>query len=188
MSVARSREITVGVPSARRSCATLLKEANAVWNKNRNNSEIADLLEEVRSWLVDEKVGLIGPRDVVAMADRAIERMDQPPDYLIALSLGEPLDHVDRLDLVKHPLTNADLRGLAERLLARLKVDGITLEDVALVAARISFPRNDDAIGTWADFAWITDELDLIEQGAKDGANFRQKVEKVLRRIAEINP
>jgi hypothetical protein len=143
------------------------------------------MLEEVRSWLVDEEVGLIGHEDVVTMADRAIEQLETPPDYLFALSLGQPLTHLVKLDLVKYPIIEADLVNLAARLLAGLKVDRISVEDVALVAARVSFPRSDNMSGVWIDFAWITDEMDLIEHGASDGSNFRNDTEVILRRISK---
>lgn len=140
--------------------------------------------ERVRTWLIDARLGLIERAELEARADRAIRALDDPPDYLTALSLGEPLLHVPRLDLVKEPLAPDDLARLAARLLEGLETGGLDLDRVAAVAARISFPRDDAMIGPWARFAWITDELDLIESGGKDGAGYRDRVIAVLREIA----
>ena len=52
---------------------------------------IMDLREKVRARLVDVKVGLIDSAELVDRADRAIAEIDNSPDYLNALSLGEPL-------------------------------------------------------------------------------------------------
>jgi hypothetical protein len=121
---------------------------------------------------------------LVARADHAISELDEPPDYLIALSLGEPLLHVDQLDLVKFPLTRKDLGGLAIRLLERLESETIGLEEIATVAARISFPRDDAMIDAWTQFDWITDEMDLIEHGIKDDSEFRDGVIAALRQAS----
>lgn len=143
-----------------------------------------DLREQVRAWLIDAKVGLIDRAELVARVDRAIRALDDPPDYLTALSLGEPLLHVPRLDLVKEPLAPDDLARLSVRLLEGLEAGGIDLQKVAVVAARISFPRDDAMIDPWVQFAWISDELDLIETGCKDGTGYRDGVIAALRKIA----
>lgn len=78
-----------------------------------------DLREKVRARLVDVKDGLIDSPELVDRADRAIAEIDNPPDYLIALSLGEPLHYVARLDLVQDSMSNEDLGRLALRLLER---------------------------------------------------------------------
>lgn len=150
---------------------------------------LMDLREKVRAWLIDAKVGLIDSAELTDRADRAIGEIDNPPDYLIALSLGEPLRHVARLDLVKDRISVEDLGGLAVRLLDRLASGDISLDQVAAVAARLSFPRHDnEMIDAWAQFCWITDEQDLIDQGVKDGANFKDGVIEALRKIAANVP
>ena len=140
-----------------------------------------ELREQVREWLIDAKVGFIDKAELVARADEAIRQNDTPPDYLIAVSLGEALDHLPRLDLVKEPMDLEDLQRLAARLLRALEANQIDLEGVGAIAARITFPRSDEGmIDAWVQFDWITDELDLVESGIKEGHNLRDRVAQAL--------
>lgn len=145
-----------------------------------------NLREEVRTWLVDAKVGLIDADEIVARADRAIAGQESPPDYLLALSMGEPLYHVERLDLVKEPVDKTDLGKLAGRLLALLETNDIDLDRLGVVAANVSFPRADSAaVNVWTHFDWITDELHLIEIGIKDPTKLRAGAVEALRAAAK---
>ena len=148
-----------------------------------------ELREIVRGWLIDERVGFIGSTELKARADRTISDTDDPPDFLIAVSLGEPLHFVDRLDLLKHRLTSEDLGGLASRLLEALDAGRVDVEEIAAISARIAFPTHDsEMVDPWTWFCWITDEADLIDQGIRDGANFKDGVIEALNKIAEYAP
>jgi hypothetical protein len=81
-----------------------------------------DLRETVRTWLVDAKFDVIDKAELVELADMAIAQLDSPPDYLFAVSLGEPLFHLDRLDLVKYPLNVEDLRGACWAVIVEVRV------------------------------------------------------------------
>lgn len=81
--------------------------------------ELQELREEVRGWLVDAKYGVITEGELVARADSLIAELAEPPDYLIAVSLGESLAQVPRLDMVKERIDARDLGLFAGRLLAR---------------------------------------------------------------------
>lgn len=143
-----------------------------------------ELRETIRQWLIDTSLGLIDAAELTVLADQAIVEFDAPPDFLIAVSLGEPLTGVPRLDLVAEPLALADLRALATRLITGLESDTLDLEVVAVAAARLSFPRSDALADAWAQFAWISDEKDLIDQGVKEATGYRENVFAALRQVA----
>jgi hypothetical protein len=147
-----------------------------------------DLRETVRTWLVDAKFDVIDQAELVELADKAIAQLDSPPDYLFAVSLGEPLIHLERLDLVKYPPTNADLARLAERLLMRLKSSSIDLQEIVRIATNIDFASIADGHFAWSQFSWITDENHLIEEGIKPVDDFEKGVIEALREAASSAP
>ena len=146
------------------------------------------LREEVREWLIDRQVGLIDAKELKERADQRILELDAPPDFLISISIGESLAHIERLDLVREPLMREDLGKLALRLLAGLKAGCLDLEEVAVAAVHISFPRDSQMIDASLEFAWITDELHLIEEGAKDPEGYEDGVFAALERVARYAP
>jgi hypothetical protein len=144
-----------------------------------------ELRERVREWLVDANVGLIGPDELIARADDAIKTLESPPDYLFAISLNESLEFQPRLDLVMEPLGTVDLQRLAARLLKRYRNAELSLEKLGAIAARVTFPRHDDdLVDVWLHFAWITDELDLVESGCKDRSDLEANIVGVLERAS----
>ena len=159
--------------------------------QSRADSFLGDamsLREEVREWLVDKRVGLIDSEELQRRADRKIAGLDAPPDYLIVISLGESLAHIERLDLVREPLTREDLGKLAVRLLAGLKTGCLDLETVAVAATHITFPRHDKMIDAWVEFAWIIDEWQYIEDGMKGPEGYEDGVFAALERVARHAP
>lgn len=122
----------------------------------------------------------------MARADRVIETLAVPPDYIIAISLGERLDHVPGLDLVAERVTELDLGKLARRLLDGLETGLLTLENIAEIAAKIGFPRHANYADVWLHFNWITDEADLIDHGTGDPTQFRDGVIAALRKAAAV--
>ncbi len=143
------------------------------------------LREEVREWLIDWNVGLIDSEELKRRADRKIAELDEPPYFLIAVSLGEPLAHIERLDLVKERPTREDLGKLAARMLEGLKADEFDLGTIAAAATMIRFPRDEAMIDLWLEFDSISDRLDLIEAGITDPAGFRSEVIAALERAAK---
>lgn len=142
------------------------------------------LREDVREWLIDKHVGLIDSAELMRRADQKIAELDAPPDFLLTVSLGEPLAHVERLDLVKERLTREDLAKLAGRMLARLKAGDLDLETVAAAATKISFPRDEAMIDPWLEFDDISDRRHQIEWGLAGPEDFRSHVIAALERAA----
>lgn len=147
-----------------------------------------EMREQVRAWLIDAKFGIIGTAELTALADQTIAALDEPPDYLVSVSLGEPLFHIERLDIVKYPITQEDLGGLAARLLSKIESQTISAMEVATIATNISFPSTDEPEGACMQFDWISDEAHLIGEGISDGANFRDDVIAALRSAVESTP
>lgn len=143
------------------------------------------LREQIRTWLIDESVGLIDTAELVARADRAIAESPDPPAFLIAVSLGEPLRFEPRLDLIKEPMGAADLVGLALRVLEALQSAEIDVDQVAAIATRVPFPRDADAAAAWSEFDWISDELELVRVGVKDETGVADRIADALRRAGD---
>ncbi len=146
-----------------------------------------DLREQVREWLIDARYGVIDQTRLIARADQAIADLAEPPDYLFAISLGEALDNVPRLDLRAETIAQNDLAKLARRLLDGLQTECLSLEHIAAVASRIEFPTGDEAQDTWRHLSWIADEAGLIDQGVKDPSTFRDGVIAALQRATDGN-
>ena len=144
-----------------------------------------DLCEEVREWLVDTKYGLITPEELVTRADAAIRKLADPPDYLLSVSLGEPLYFVPRLDLLKDRVSDMDFAKLASRLLEKLQSWAIDLEKTVSVSGKVSrFHSRACPSGPWDEFHWIEIEALLIEDGVKDGSRFETDVRESLKNAA----
>lgn len=143
------------------------------------------LRETIRTWLIDESVGLIDATELVARADRAIAEVSEPPGFLIAVSLGEPLQFEPRLDLVKEPMVAADLVGLAQRILEALQSGRIDVDRVGAIATRVPFPRDADAVAVWSELDWISDELELVRTGVKDESGVQERIVDALNRARD---
>lgn len=148
--------------------------------------ELQELREEVRGWLVDAKYGVITEGELVARADSLIAELAEPPDYLIAVSLGESLAQVPRLDMVKERIDARDLGLFAGRLLARLEAGEMDGEAIAAVCAKVAWPRDERAQNAWLSFTNITDRKDLIEQGVCDDLKYEDFLRAELKRAAEF--
>lgn len=121
-------------------------------------------------------------------ADDLMRQRDDPPDYLIALSLGESLAHVPRLDLVREPVDTDDLVLLACRVSKALDAGVLDLDGLGAIAMRLTFPRSDAAIEpAWARLAWIVDELELVDAGIKDARGLQARIARVLKDLCEAD-
>lgn len=142
-----------------------------------------NLLEQVRGWLIEEKVGLISKAEFVRRADELIDELDKPPDYLIRVSLGENLEHVPRLDLIKERVTDADCSGIAKKILQRYTIGAIGLEDVGNYALNMAKMLGANEV-LYVDFDWINDEVYLVSKGIKERASSEKMIIEVLERLS----
>lgn len=144
-----------------------------------------NLREKVRSWLIEERVGLINKAQFVRRADDAIAEMEDPPDYLNSVSIGESLEHVPRLDLVKERVTAGDCPAIAKKILQRYKNGAIGLEDVGLYALNMAKMLGAGG-GPYVDFDWINDEVYLVNEGIKERASAEKMVIEVLEKLSVL--
>ena len=147
------------------------------------HSSIKNLLKEVRGWLIEEKVGLISRAELVRRADELIGKLDDPPDYLISISLGENLEHVSRLDLIKERATDADCSEIAKKILQRYTIGAIGLEDVGIYALNMARILGAGE-GPYVDFDWINDEVYLVSTGIKERARSEKMIIEVLQKLS----
>jgi hypothetical protein len=145
--------------------------------------EVKDLLEKVRGWLIEEKIGLISKAELVRRADELIDELDNPPDYLISVSFGENLEHVPRLDLIRERVTDADCPEMARKILQRYAIGAIGLEDVGIYALNMANMLGAGE-GPYVDFDWINDEVYLVSTGIKERASSEKMIIEVLERLS----
>ena len=88
------------------------------------------LLNQLRFWLIQQRIGLITEAELIRRCDHQISVLDDPPDYLVSLSLREDLFHIPRLDLIKEPLDDLDASLLAKELLSLLQREQITISQI----------------------------------------------------------
>lgn len=142
------------------------------------------LTELVRGWLIEEQVGLISRNELVLRADEQIATLDSPPGFLISVSMSEPLTRVPRLDLVLHPVTDADCAILARCILKKIhggELDMDAIESIAMKLKQIV----QDSERSYVSFDWIAVELHLVREGCKDRESSTQDILSTLEKIAE---
>ena len=142
-----------------------------------------NLLEKVRGWLIEEKVGLISKAELVRRADNTIAELNKPPEFLLSVSLGESLEHVPRLDLIKERVTDADCPGIAKKILQQYKIGAIGLEDVGIYALNMAKMLGAQE-GPYVDFDWINDEVYLVSTGIKERPSSEKMIIEVLEKLS----
>ncbi len=141
--------------------------------------------EEVRSWLIQEKVGLLSKVDLVSLVDERISELDEPPDYLITISLGESLEHEPNLDLIKERCTNNECISIAGKMLERFQSGKASLSDLGLYTMKACQLLGEQE-GIYSDFDWINDEVHLVNEGIKDRESSSIEIIKVLENLGKL--
>jgi len=143
------------------------------------------LIEEVRSWLVQEQIGLLSKADLIALVDEKILELNDPPYYLTAISLKESLAHVPQLDLVKDSVGNKDCAPIARIMLQKLNNGEATLDDIGLYSLRMhQLLSEEDQL--FVDFLWIDDEVNLMSEGVKDKERSERDILETLEKISAL--
>jgi len=96
------------------------------------------LQEEARRKLIDEKVGLISQEDLIRWADEKLLELEEAPDFLVSISLREPLYHLRRLDLMKDRVVDGDCLGLAKRILQAYEAGNISFSEIEMIALNMT--------------------------------------------------
>ncbi|BCG65212.1 MAG: hypothetical protein methR_P3037 [Methyloprofundus sp.] len=144
-----------------------------------------ELLENVRCWLIQEKVGLLPEAKLIELVDEKITEIDEPPDYLIAISLRERIDHISRLDLVKDRVDNKDCAIVANKMLSALHEGAISYDDIGLYSLNLCQILACQE-GAYVDFDWITDEVYLMNEGVKEQEQSKKDIVSVLKGLSEL--
>jgi len=143
------------------------------------------LLEEVRRKLIEEKVGLISESELVLWADEKLLELEEAPDFLISISLREPLYHICRLDLMKDRVVDGDCQRLAERIIQVYESGRIGFGEIEMIALKMTRIL-EDSENFYLDFMWISDELHLADCGVKEKVKSYRDTLEVLKRIADL--
>ena len=141
------------------------------------------IVDTVRSWLIESKVGLIEYSEVIGRVDRTIAELQDPPSELLSLSLGEDLSWSGRLDLVLHRVSDADCARLAKRLIALVKARELgweQIEGIAFSAAQV-VPDSEFSQG---QFAAISEGLYVAREC---GGPMDQAIDEARNRLMKIS-
>lgn len=138
-----------------------------------------------RTWLIEEKIGLISKQELIDLADRYIADHDDFPDWMIDISTGSSLEFQDQLDLIIYPINMNDCKIIAQRMLDFLASDEISLKELGKACEQmyLSLEWGSDS---FSYFIWISDEINLNEQGYKSTANIDQVVKEALCKITAL--
>ena len=91
--------------------------------------------KQVRTWCVDRAVGFLSDQEFVARVDRAILETPDPPWELLELSMRADIAWSGPLDIVLHPIRDADAAELAARILQAIDASTIGLADLESIAS-----------------------------------------------------
>lgn len=144
-----------------------------------------DLREEARRKLIQEKAGLISQAELVSWADERLLELEDAPDFLISISMREPLDHVPRLDLVKDRALDDDCSSLATCMMRAYEAGEIGFDEIEAISLKMTQILKDTEV-SYLDFMWISDELHLVDCGVKEEEKSHRDTIEMLRKIAQM--
>ena len=144
-----------------------------------------ELVEEVRSWLIEVNVGLLTEAELIELVDSKIAELDEPPDYLMAISLKERIDHLPRLDLIKDRVENKDCSQVARKMLNALNMSEATFDDIGLYSLKMCQLLGAQE-GPYVDFDWINDEVYLMNEGVKEKEKSQSDIVNALKELSAL--
>jgi len=142
--------------------------------------------EKIRGWLIQEAVGLFSKNELVNMIDGEISAIEDPPYYLLKISFGESLAGEDLLDLVMYPVVESDCKTVARSMMDKYRSKKIDMYQLAEVSKKMYLSLEWGSCKAFDLFMWISDEVDLIEQGAKDKEQFNINAYSVMENIVAL--
>jgi len=138
-----------------------------------------------RTWLIEEKIGLISGQELVGLADRYIAYHDDFPDWMIDISTGSSLEFQEQLDLIAYPINVNDCKIIAQRMLDLLSSNEISLRDLGKACEKMYLSVEWDS-EPFNHFIWVSDEINLNEQGYKSTSNIDQAVKEALCKVTAL--
>lgn len=144
-----------------------------------------ELIEEVRLLLIEEKVGLISEAELIELVDSKIAILDDPPDYLIKVSLKERINHIPRLDLIMDRVENKDCSAVAKKMLKALNSGKATFDDIGLYSLKMCQLLGTDE-GSSVGFDWVNDEVYLMNEGVKERVKSQEDIINILKELSTL--
>jgi hypothetical protein len=114
------------------------------------------LKSEFRQWIIQNKVGLLSK------------------DQLIPL-----------LDLILEPINEDDCKIIARELLTLYKKGELNTQKLGDISHKL-YLSLEWGCEAFDKFIWISDEVDLIEQGYKSNSDLETNIEKVLGEVIAL--
>ncbi len=128
---------------------------------------------------------MISTIDLVELADNYIRAHDEFPDWMIDISTNGSLERIEELDLVLSPIRDADCSLIAQQMLALFEAGDRDIYQIAAACHRmyLALEWGHEAFN---QFIWISDELDLIEQGVKPREGYEENMKDALSRVSHL--
>lgn len=141
--------------------------------------------QTARNWIIQEKIGLISKKDLMQLADDYISNNDEFPDWIMEIATNGSLDRIDELDIILSPIKDSDCILIASQMLALLESGKLDIYQVAAACYRICQALEWSSMAL-NHFIWISDELELIEQGVKPREGYEENLKDTLNQIAHL--
>lgn len=140
------------------------------------------MIEEVRSWLIQQEIGLLTETDLISLVDERIQSLSSPPEYLIKVSMRENLNFIPRLDLIQNPVKTQDCIVIAQKIIDAINLDVISYNEVETLSINIcKLLDSKEPAYDWFD--WISDEIHLMNEGIKEQNKSKEGISKALKEI-----
>jgi hypothetical protein len=141
--------------------------------------------EVARNWIIQRKIGLLSQEDIVALADDYITRHDEFPDWMIDISTNGSLDREKLLDLMLDPVTDNDCKLIAQQMNDRFISGELDLHKLASACNNL-YLLLEWGSAAFNQLVWISDEVDLIDQGYSSPENIESKIKVALDRVIAL--
>lgn len=144
------------------------------------------LVTQLRGWLIEKAIGLIDETELKRRADAEIANLETPPDYLIKVSIGEPLDHVPGLDLTKEGIALPDCALITSKVAQQYRQGAISLEFLGRFADLMREALGCTDHGPDRDFVSISATVSLVTDGVIGNREAETSILELLTKISGI--
>lgn len=141
--------------------------------------------QTARNWIIQEKIGLISKKDLVQLADDYIANHDEFPDWIMEIAINGSLDRIEELDIILNPIRDSDCILIATQMLALFESGKLDIYQIAAACYRIYLALEWGSMAL-NHFIWISDELELIEQGVKPREGYEENLKDELSKIINL--
>lgn len=132
--------------------------------------------------MIQNSLGLISAEQFIQIADAYIRENETIPDWVIKISLGESLNEESSLDLTLDPINEDDCKKVARELLTLYKKAEIDARKISEVSQKLYLSIK-WGCETFDRLLWLSDEIDLIEEGYKSHRELNLTIEEGLLKL-----